>query len=574
MKRYFKYLAMTALMFSFTACSDEFLEFVPLDRSTVGAWYQDETQIRASTAAMYGRPWFSYNDVFSWVAGDLLAGDILHTWDQEGQFFYTSFNENNTHIGAGWQSLYDVISFANLIISDMPGVAAGNGVDQATIDAGLAEARFFRGTAYFLLVEYWEEVPIIENPAEIVAAGTYNELPRATTSSAYDFIKNDLSFAAANLPASDEPGRVTTWAARGMLAKVHLAVAQRRVGDSSFPSSTSDDFAEAARLAGEVYNSGLSLYPNYEDLFKIENEHAEEVLFGLQWITAGWGVGNSRQARFARHSAVTGDGQAWGGGKCMTLDFLSDMEANTGTANIDSDERRRGIFMVQGDFYDYIGDGSGYNMTIVQRDGDGNQESGASPTLGALKKYVVGGVNDHGFPIANQDSPLDSYMLRLADVYLLYAEALMGAGNDLSGGPGLAALNDVRARAGLGARASVTFDQLMTERRVETALEGQSWLDVRRQYYRDPSGTIADLNAQRRTGRMYPIDDDQTLENDPANYEILYSGETGTGDNENTDVVVTFTADNMVLPIPGSEVVQNELLNKELHPAVDYVIAE
>jgi hypothetical protein len=103
-----------------------------------------------------------------------------HNWDQEGQFFYVSYNEQNRHIGDGWRGLYDVISFANPIIDDMPAIARGYKVSEKDINAGLAEARFMRAFAYFLLVEYWEEVPIVDKPAAKVSSGN------SSTSQAHD----------------------------------------------------------------------------------------------------------------------------------------------------------------------------------------------------------------------------------------------------------------------------------------------------------------------------------------------------------------------------------------------------
>lgn len=571
MKRYIKYILVTVLAFSFSACSDEFLTFVPEDQATVGAWYRSPQEIRQATAALYGSPWFSYNDVFSWVAGDLMAGDMHHNWDQEGQFFYLSYNENNTHINAGWQGLYNVISNANLIIDDMPVIAGGHGVSEDAINAGLGEARFFRGMAYFLLAEFWENVPILENPAEKVLAGEL-KLPRHTVSSVYEFARRDFVFAAENLPTSDAAGRVTSWAAKGMLAKLHVTIGQRRVGDSSFPSTTEDDFAAAASYAADVVNnSGLSLYPDYEDMFKVQNEHNEEILFALQWINGGYGVGNSRQARFARHTRVTGDAQAWGGGKCMTVNFINNLLAN---AEGEEDLRRRAIYMQSGDFYDYIAtEEGGYLYEIVSRDEEDNQLEGATPTLTSLKKYVIGSVDDHGYVISNQDSPLDNYMLRLADVYLLYAEALLAGGNALTGGPGYDAYVAVRARAGLNPPndGDMTYEDLFNERRVELALEGLSWLDVKRRYYRNASEAIAYLNGQQRTDRYFRILEETTQENDPAGYELVPAGEQGSiprEDNTNEDPVVTFNQNKMVMPLPGPEVVVNDRLREE---PIEYV---
>lgn len=567
MKRMIKYILTLSLAFLIGACSEDFLNYVPEDQATVGSWYRNADEIRSATASMYGRPWFNFNDVFGWVAGDLMAGDMHHNWDQEGQFFYLSYNENNTHIGNGWQGLYDVISYANLIIDDMPAVAGGYGVSEEAINAGLGEARFFRGVAYFLLAEYWENVPIIEKPADKVASNEL-QLPKNTVSSVYEFIRRDLEFAAEHLPPSDEPGRVTSWAAKGLLAKLHVTLGQRKIGNPDFPSTTADDFAAAANYAADVINnSGLALFEDYEDMFKIENEHNPEILFAIQWINGGWGFGNSRQARFARHTRVTGDAQAWGGGKCITVNFLETMKANAGNA---TDLRRRAIYMENGDFYNYIAtEDGGYTYQIVSRDEEGVQIEGATPTLNSLKKYVVGSVADHGYVISNQDSPLDLYMLRLADVYLLYAEALLAGGAQLTSGPGYNAYLKVRERAGLQppADGNMTYVDLFNERRVEFALEAQSWLDVKRRYYRNPSEALSYLNSQARTDRYYRILAETTQENDPDGYELVPAGQVGSRpDNANNDPVVTFNAGKMVLPIPGSEVVANPLLGPTAEP--------
>lgn len=569
MKEYIKYFLIIALVFTFSACNDEFLEFIPEDQATVDAWYRDAAEVRQSTAALYGRPWWNYYDQFMWLTGDLLSGDMHHNWDQEGQFFYLSYNENNTYIGTGWQGLYDVISYANLIIDDMPTIANGYGVSDNVINAGLGEARFFRGVAYFLLVEHWEEAPIIEKPAEKVVNGELF-LPKNTAASLYEFARRDLEFAANNLPTTDADGRVTSWAAKGMLAKLHVTLGQRAVGGASFASL--QDFTIGAQYAADVINnSGLSLYGNYENMFKIENEHNQEILWGLQMINSGWSYGNSRQARWARHSRVTGDAQAWGGGKGATVHYMNNLLSN---AEGSTDQRKRTIYMEVGDHYNYIATAEGgYTYDIVSRDEEGTQIEGATPVLNSLKKYVVGSVNDHGYVISNQDSPLDIYMLRLADVYLLYAEALLADGSELTGGPGYEAYLAVRERAGLNppADGNMTYADLFNERRVEFGMEGQSWLDIKRRYYRDRTEALAYLNSQERTSRYYRIDPDDNLENDPAGYELVAAGG-GVGsnpDNVNNDPVVTFDDEKMVLPIPGPEVVANPLLGRSQEP-VEY----
>ncbi len=567
MKRNIKYL-LTVLTILLSACQEEFLEFVPEDQATVNAWYRNPAEIRQSTAALYGRVWWAVNDQFSWLTGDVMSGDMHHNWDAEGQFFYMSFNESNQYIGQGWQGFYDVISYANLIIDDMPTIARGYGVDEAVISAGLGEARFMRGVAYFMLTEYWGETPIVEKSAEKISSGN-TQLPKNTTASLYEFARRDLVFAAENLPSADDAGRVTSWAAKGMLAKLHVTLGQRSVGGGSIGSAA--DFITAAAYAEDVINnSGRTLASNYEDLFKVANEHDPEILFAPQLINGGWGYGSSRQARFARSTEVTGDATAWGSGKCPTLSYISNLETN---AEGKEDKRRRAIYMQNGDVYNYVAtEKGGYTYYIVSRDDENTQVEGQTPTLTSMKKQVIGNDKDHGYVITNQDSPLDIYYLRLADVYLLYAESMLGGNASLSGGPGYDAYLAVRARAGLNppSDGNMTFLDLFNERRVEFGFEAQSWLDVKRRYYRNNEEAIAYLNSQNRADRYFRINTQDALENDPAGYELVPAGTTSANGNQNTDTQIVIFNYHMQLPLPGSEVVINPLLGKD-EEAVEYV---
>lgn len=233
-----KYLFSLTLILLLSSCSKEFLEIEPQDRLTIDNFYRNETEIKAATASLYGFPWFDFNDKFFWLAGDCMSGNMYYTWDQEGQFFFFSYTEGNAYLSSGWQGLFHVISYANSIINDMPRAAAGK-VSQQVIDRALGEARFIRGTSYFFLAEYWGDVPIVENSTELVATNNLF-LPKNKRSSVYEFARRDLAFAAENLPAADAPGRLTQWSAKGMLAKLHLTMAQN-LGDGA----SAENFAKA-----------------------------------------------------------------------------------------------------------------------------------------------------------------------------------------------------------------------------------------------------------------------------------------------------------------------------------------
>lgn len=549
MKNKFKYLTSFLLVLLLSACSKDFLDIEPQDRLTADNFYRTETEIKASTAGLYGFPWFDFNDKFFWCAGDLMSGDMYHTWDQEGQFFYFSFTEGNAHLSSGWKGLFRVVSYANSIINDMPRAAEGK-VSNEVINRALGEARFIRGTAYYLLAEFWGEVPIVENSTELVTSNNLF-LPKNTRSSVYEFIRRDLVFAAENLPTSDAPGRVTQWSAKGMLAKLHLTMAQDVKSANS-----AENFNKAQEYAADVIsNSGLSLVANYEDLFKIQNNNNPESLFALQWMEGSYALGNSRQANWARSSLITGNSEAWGGGKCVTYDYLEDVEAG--------DKRQPAIYMAPGNHYPEIdkADG-GYTYNIVTKDPtDPNiTVEGSTPVLNSLKKYVVGSAADNaGKVTTGQATALNQYILRLADVYLIYAEAALGAAASTNDATALNYFNAIRQRAGLSPKMELTFIDILKERRREFCLESINWFDVKRFYYRDAAAALDYLNNQKR-GHTYQriqgpnAPDENTIEG----YELIAPP---------NPVVVS--ASDMFLPIPAAEVVANPLLSSS-EQAVDY----
>ncbi len=550
MKNIFKYLILpTFLLLSLGACSDEFLEIEPADRLTADNFFKSEGEIKAATAALYGFPWFDFNDKFAWCAGDCMSGDLYHTWDQEGQFFYFSFNSGNAHLSSGWKGLYRVVSYSNSIINDMPRSAQGN-VPEAVINEALGEARFIRAMAYYLLAEYWGDVPIVENSTQIVTSNDFF-LPKNTRKSVQEFIRRDLEFAAQNLPASDSPGRVTRWSALGLLAKLHLTMAS----DLSDPNS-GQNFDLAKQFAAEVINnSGLSLMSNYEQIFQYDYNNNEESLFALQWMEGSYALGNSRQANWARSSLITGNTEAWGGGKTVTYDFLQQVEGG--------DRRQPAIYMSHGDYYPELRkEDGGYTYYIVHRDPtDPNTIlENASPLLNNLKKYVIGSNSDTGGGVSTgQATRINQILLRLSDVYMVYVEAALGASANTSDPLALQYFNTIRGRAGLPSKSSLTFMDILKERRVEFALESINWFDIKRYYYRDPAGAVNYLNnMNREISYLRDTGPNAADENSLDGYTI----------NEPT-TPITINEAQMWMPIPSAEVVANPLLGPD-QPAEEY----
>ena len=167
--------------------------------------------------------------------------------------------------------------------------------------------------------------------------------------------------------------------------------------------------------------------------------------------------------------------------------------------------------------------------------------------------------------------PINTYILRLADVYLTLAEACLGNQESLSGGEGLEYFNKVRARAKMTPKSSIKLDDIIRERRVEFAMEYCNWYDMVSWYSWKPEKMLKYFNDQHRGWRASHVKakgDDRLLhfyaEDDVNTQEYEW------GDKE-PSYAIEVTADNIFLPYPESDVIQNPLLNE---PPVDYEFNE
>ena len=89
-------MAVSALL---TVSCREFLTVVPEDRVVAENYYVDAEAVRQNTASLYAsRPWFDYHSGFMFYGGDMLAGDMYYTYDQEGHYYYNSVTSTNSHL--------------------------------------------------------------------------------------------------------------------------------------------------------------------------------------------------------------------------------------------------------------------------------------------------------------------------------------------------------------------------------------------------------------------------------------------------------------------------------------------
>ncbi len=161
------------------------------------------------------------------------------------------FDSSEWPMGDMWGSAYGIINRANTVLDRVPAIT----MDPTLRDRLLNETRFLRANAYFNLVRSFGDVPLVEHEVKSLDGLRVSRAPAADV---YALIVSDLQQAAAGLPASysgSDVGRVTSGAARAMLAKVYL---------------TRQDWANAAQTAGQLIATGrYTLLANWKDCFKI-----------------------------------------------------------------------------------------------------------------------------------------------------------------------------------------------------------------------------------------------------------------------------------------------------------------
>jgi hypothetical protein len=510
MKQSFRYILGAVLaVAALSSCKKNFLERPPLDRVTDAKFYQTDEQVAAATAALYNVVWFDYNDAASWQIGDFRGGTAFDAWYD---FANSRFNTtaDNAHNQNAWKAFFNVVGQSNLAITNINRYA-GPGVSEQAKRVAIAEARFMRAVAYRYLVMNWGAVPIIENNLEHLNDTT---IRRNSIPSVWRFITREMKAAMADLPATaSQPGRVTKWSAEGMLARFYLSRAGVEATGGGVKMRKQEFLDSAKYFAADVINnSPHKLLKSYGDLFRWNEktgyryDNNAESLFELQWVFTGpnaWGTANSLPEPLAYGNNVAYAG--WGGSKGATWWILSQYEGiNRVSADTMKgrtvDQRLHATYMLPGFTYPDMTFRAG--GTFVYKP----QVTGTDNNYVAIKKYIIGGPQDLGANASQQHYPNDTYMLRLAEMYLIYAEAAIGNNGSTTDATAVNYFNQVRQRAGLSAwttsgpnaNGPLTLDVLLSERFKEFAMEGSTWYDIVNLHYWNPQKAFDILNSQYR----------------------------------------------------------------------------
>ncbi|MBR1463901.1 MAG: RagB/SusD family nutrient uptake outer membrane protein [Prevotella sp.] len=556
-----KYIALSMLLgMSLASCGD-FLDRPNEDGYNDGNYFQNDAQTRASVNSLYNSPWYDFLSRGYYKIPEVMSGNLYM-----GGSPYLTFTVNGSDddIKSTSASLWAVNAQANTIYNRLKTANASETVKNAAMGECLA----WKAMAYFYLVRIFGEVPIVHDNSGEIAAGNYNEKVKVQAPDLYEYIVMTLEKAIELLPEKNEAGRIDKWGAKGLLAKVYLA--KSGINANGNGQRDAEDLAKAASYAKDVIdNSGKELMANYEDIFKGENNKCEESLFGWRWSAeqVNYTCGN---CLFSELGMVGFDEfQSWGDWSCPSVDLqdafgVSALDNPSQRADVDT--RRKATMMMAGDTYSYWWQDKGgfdylrflYDKAYAPGSNDGLQ----SVTGANIAKHQYGNNSDHqktfGISAAKQCSSLATHVLRLSDVYLIYAEAKIGNAGSTSDASAIDAFYKVRHRAvsSYERPSSITLDEVLKERRLEFALEGDYWFDLVRMSYYDVNKAMDIINNQRRNeyfglGDLYK-----------AYYESNTWVVTAT-QRYNTDTPAPhITKEIFTLPFPDEDVVYNPHLNE------------
>ncbi len=314
MKNKIIYLSLLLLVF-ISACKKSFLDRPSLNNPTVDNYYTNAEQVEAATSLLYNQVWYNWVDKAFHCIGEVYGGNMLTSAGDpnygNNTYVYFTVQSTDGQDLLAWQSFYKVAGNATVLINTFQQIRNESNISY--IDAGIAEARFIRGVAYFFIARTFGDAPIVADPVALAGSGNYN-VPKYIQKDVLRFALEDLAAAEAGLPETPyQPGRVTKYSAAGIAAKIFLYQGM---------------YDSAAIKANEVIQSGkYSLYPKYGEMFTTAKaNNNSESLFALQWIAGGYSYANDIQAYAGPAPLMKPDFNTGYSSVIPTLDLLNAYE--------------------------------------------------------------------------------------------------------------------------------------------------------------------------------------------------------------------------------------------------------
>lgn len=453
-------LAALAVIMTMVSCSEEFLEVPAKGTNLETNYYRNQDEAFAGLVAVYD-VMRKYSGGFDNMATFMNAGsdDFLagggNESDGEGIQGFDDFRITPTTMPLSfWSEFYQGVFRANYLLTKLPDVE----MDDAVKARFTAETKALRAIYYFNLVKLFANVPLITTPLD---RAEFNNVPQADPSEVYALIEEDLLAAIGELPATvpaEQAGRFTKGGAQALLGKVYLF-------QGKLPEAVSQ-LKEVNGTPGEVNQYGNKLLDDYNALWVTDNKFNSESLIEVAHTNAS--------------SSSWDEGRFWSGtdeGNTINT-MVGPRTYNQKTEEAPDLPSGWSFNPVEPELYDLLKDDPRFDATILDLKalvaaGAAEYIPGYEDTGYFLNKFLPTKddvTTGTGEPILNYRQ--NFYVIRLADTYLMEAEALGGTGTRAQ-----ELLDAVRARVGLPS-VPVSLSAIAAERRLELAGEGHRFFDL------------------------------------------------------------------------------------------------
>ncbi len=505
-------IALTAVLLTGMQSCVKDLDTVPLDKtvSTSATLFNNPQSYKQFLAKLYGslsltgqqgefgKPEIANPDEGEtsfmrqyWTAQEVTTDEAICAWGDPGLNDYRAHNwsANNRHLQLLYQRIFINIAYCNEYIRLVePKIAGLASTEQSDVTKFVAEARFIRALNYYFALDLWGNVPFITEKDK-VGAFLPRQIKRAEL---FTYLETELKsmIPALAAPGANEYARADQAAAYTLLAKLYL-------NSEVYLGAGNGKFTECIEYCNKIINSGAyNLTTDYKNLFLADNHiRREEIILPI--AEDGTNSRNYGGMTFVIHAAVGGSEDAknefgiaaggWNGNrlrKTMVEKFADPSGTTDKRAMFHTDKQTleisNPVIFTQGYLFTKF-----KNVT----------------STGALGKHPM---------FVDTDFPL----FRLADVYLMYAEASIRSGNI---GNSLTYMNKLRERAYGNANGNITggdltLDFILDERARELYCEGHRRTDLIRfgkftggSYIWDWKGDVKAGTSTNEKNNLFPI---------------------------------------------------------------------
>lgn len=448
-------LLFVSVLLGFYSC-DNYLDILPDDQITNETFWESEYDVDLALNGVYNT--LRNNYVYGYGGGYDACTPNAYQWAHwEGRQMQVGsgqiFSGSGGIVTERWKFCYQGIYRANYFLENVDKV---EGVAAEKINQYKGEVYFLRAVFYDLLVKTYGGVPLI---IKTITTQEARELTRASEDEIWSQIHKDYDEAIKVLPKDATTGHITLGAALGMKMKAYLYKSQW------------DKVLEYCNKIDELQK--YSLFPSYYGLFQFENEGNSETIFALSFMAGPFSQGSVFDRYWQPQNLKYGID---GSNSVAPIQNLVDAYETIDGSPIDPanpyknrDPRLDFTILRPGAYFQ----GQLYPVEIKNHTG---QKVGFG-----IRKYTI-----ETMQVKGHESPLDFMILRYGDVILCKAEALIELNQNMDSAVDLINLirtsrSDVKIKAiSKGLSQTQARQILRKERRIELALEGQYWDDIKR----------------------------------------------------------------------------------------------